>query len=178
MIVLRNIMFGKSSFFFILFFLFINSQSNSEDNINISPLINVDEIKPSFEEVSPQKNEKNNATKPNFLKEPKNYKKNEEFSAVKVMGLDKITAKTIELVIRIGDKKRYGALEIKPLKCGKILKKNFESEDVAYIQIKDTKESEDEKVFIFNGWTFSSNAINSSIDHAIYDVWLVSCTNV
>ena len=63
MIVLRNIMFGKSSFFFILFFLFINSQSNSEDNINISPLINVDEIKPSFEEVSPQKNEKNNATK-------------------------------------------------------------------------------------------------------------------
>ena len=57
-------------------------------------------------------------------------------------------------------------------------KKNFESEDVAYLQIKDTKESENDKVFIFNGWTFSSNAINSSIDHAIYDVWLVSCTNV
>ena len=115
---------------------------------------------------------------PIFTKEPELYKKNEEFSAVKVIGLDKITAKTVELVIKIGDKRRYGGLEIKPLKCGKVIKKNFESEDVAYLQIKDTKESENDKVFIFNGWTFSSNAINSSIDHAIYDVWLVSCTNV
>ena len=34
-----------------------------------------------------------------------------------------------------------------------------------------------EKVFIFNGWTFSSNPSLASIDHAIYDVWLVSCEN-
>ena len=179
MITSKNTMFGKSNYFFILlFFLFLNPYSNSEDNISISPLINIDEIKPSFEEISPQSNNKKNLTKPNFYKEPELYRKNEEFSAVKVIGLDKITAKTVELVIKIGDKRRYGGLEIKPLKCGKVIKKNFESEDVAYLQIKDTKESENDKVFIFNGWTFSSNAINSSIDHAIYDVWLVSCTNV
>ena len=172
-------MFGKSNYFFIFLFLFfLNSQSNSEDNISISPLINVDEIKPSYEETSPQSNNSENVTKQDFFEKPKSYKKNEEFSAVKVIGLDKITAKTIELVIKIGDKRRYGALEIKPLKCGKVIKKNFESEDVAYLQIKDTKESENDKVFLFNGWAFSSNVNNSSIDHAIYDVWLVSCTNV
>ena len=179
MITLKSTMFGKSNYLFIfIFFLFLNSSSNSEDNISVSPLINVDEIKPSYEEISPQSNDSKNEAKPNFLKESKLYKKNEEFSAVKVIGLDKITAKTVELVIKIGDKRKYGELEIKPLKCGKVIKKNFESEDVAYLQIKDTKESENDKVFIFNGWTFSSNAINSSIDHAIYDVWLVSCTNV
>ena len=178
MITSKNTMFGKSNYFFIFFLLFfLISHLKSEENISVSPLINVDEIKPSYEEISPQSNDRKNVSKNNFFKEPKSYKKNEEFSAVKVIGLDKITAKTVELVIKIGDKKRYGALEIKPLKCGKVIKKNFESEDVAYLQIKDTKESGNNKVFLFNGWTFSSNAINSSIDHAIYDVWLVSCTN-
>ena len=106
MITSKNTMFGKSNYFFIfLFFLFLNSYSNSEDNISVSPLINVDEIKPSYEEISPQSNDSKNVTKPNFFKEPKSYKKNEEFSAVKVIGLDKITAKTVELVIKIGDKR-------------------------------------------------------------------------
>ena len=78
-------MFGKSNYFFIfLFFLFLISSLNSEDNISVSPLINVDEIKPSYEEISPQSNDSKNEIKPNFLKEPKSFKKNEEFSAVKV----------------------------------------------------------------------------------------------
>ena len=64
-------MFGKSNYFFIfLFLLFLNSKSNSEDNISISPLINVDEIKPSYEEISPQSNEKKNLAKPNFFSDP------------------------------------------------------------------------------------------------------------
>ena len=32
-----------------------------------------------------------------------------------------------------------------------------------------------EKVFIFNGWTFSSNPSLAPIDHAIYDIWFVGC---
>ena len=69
-------------FLFFIFF-FLNSSSNSEDNISISPLINVDEIKPSYEEISPQSNDKKNETKPNFSKNLNHTKKNEEFSAVK-----------------------------------------------------------------------------------------------
>ena len=37
--------------------------------------------------------------------------------------------------------------------------------------------NQNEKVFIFNGWTFSSNPSLAPIDHAIYDIWLVSCDN-
>ena len=72
MITSKNIMFGKSNYFFIFLFLFfLNSQSNSEDNISISPLINVDEIKPSYEETSPQSNNSENVTKQDFFEKPK-----------------------------------------------------------------------------------------------------------
>ena len=78
-------MFGKSNYFFIfLFFLFLNSYSNSEDNISISPLINVDEIKPSYEEISPQSNDSKNVTKPNFSKNLNHTKKMRNFQPLKL----------------------------------------------------------------------------------------------
>ena len=94
-----------------------------------------------------------------------------------LIGLDKITAKSSKLIVNLDEVQNFGPLEIRILKCGKV-NINNKVDDVAYMQVKDLTKGENEKVFIFNGWTFSSNAINSSIDHAIYDVWLVSCTNV
>ena len=37
------------------------------------------------------------------------------------------------------------------------------------MQVKDLTKGEDEKVFIFNGWTFSSDPHLAPFDHAIYD---------
>ena len=77
-------MFGKSNYFFIFLFLFfLNSQSNSEDNISISPLINVDEIKPSYEETSPQSNNSENVTKQDFSKNRSHTKKMRNFRPLK-----------------------------------------------------------------------------------------------
>ena len=53
------------------------------------------------------------------LKEKKEKPLNQSISIVKVMGLDKITAKTSLINIKIGETKKYGVLEIKALKCGK-----------------------------------------------------------
>ena len=39
-------------------------------------------------------------------------------------------------------------------------------------------ENQNEKVFIFNGWTFSSDPTLTPFDHAIYDLQLVSCKKV
>ena len=39
-------------------------------------------------------------------------------------------------------------------------------------------ETNQDKVFIFNGWTFASTPTLKSVDHPIYDVWLVGCENV
>jgi hypothetical protein len=64
------------------------------------------------------------------------------------------------------------------LKCGKINLENNEDDNVAYLQVKDLTENENEKVFIFNGWTFSSDPTIAPFDHAIYDLQLVNCNNV
>ena len=96
------------------------------------------------------------------------------FSSVNIVGLDKITAKTKSINIKIGETVKFGLLEIKALKCG-ILNKSKRGDSVAYIQVRDISENQNEKVFIFNGWTFSSNPSLTPFDHAIYDIWLDSC---
>mgnify|MGYP001312630555 CR=1 FL=1 len=88
-----------------------------------------------------------------------------------------ITAKTSEIVVNLGEAKKFGPLEIKVLKCGKVLKNKI-SDNVAYLQVKDLSKNDNEKVFIFNGWTFSSDPNLTPFDHAIYDLQLINCDNV
>ena len=102
-----------------------------------------------------------------------NFKKTKD-NGIKILGLDKITAKTKEINIKIGETKKFGLLEIKAIKCGKTESKN-EPGDVAYIQVKDLSDNQNEKVFVFNGWTFSSSTSLRPIDHPVYDLWLVGC---
>ena len=73
--------------------------------------------------------------------------------------------------------KKFGPLEIKILKCGKV-KVNNKIDVVAYMQVKDSTKGENEKVFIFNGWTFASDPNLTPFDHAIYDLQLLNCYNV
>ena len=94
-----------------------------------------------------------------------------------LIGLDKITAKSSKIYINLDETKKFGPLEIKILKCGKI-KVNNKMEDVAYMQVKDLTKSESEKVFIFNGWTFAYDPSLTPFDHAIYDLQLLNCYNV
>ena len=147
----------------------------AEDTISSSPLINLDELKPSFEEVDNSSNDLTN--KEVIKKKKKNSLKNNSASA-KFIGLDKITAKTSEIIINLGEAKKFGPLEIKVLKCGKANLDNNVDNSVAYMQVKDLTENENEKVFIFNGWTFSSDPTIAPFDHAIYDLQLVNCNNV
>ena len=46
------------------------------------------------------------------------------------------------------------------------------------VQGSDISENQNEKVFIFNGWTFASDPTIAPFDHAIYDLQLVNCGNV
>lgn len=165
---------GKFSFFiFIIIFYF--QLINAEDKIIKVPLVNLEKLKPSYEEED--FNNEIQDTPILNLKEKKSFKKTGEKFIVKLMGLDKITAKTSEIKIKLGDTKRFGLLEIKALRCGKVKSKNNPGE-VAYIQVKDISGNKREKVFIFNGWTFSSNPSLTPFDHAIYDIWLIGCGNV
>ena len=81
------------------------------------------------------------------------------------------------LELKNGELITYNDLSIKSLKC-----KNSEFDDdpeiTAYIQVKDLSNKRDDKVFVFNGWTFSSSVTLRTFDHPVYDLWLTGCENI
>ena len=165
---------GNRFFFLFLTYLIYNTPSFAEEKILSAPLINLDELKPSYEDdTDTNENLKNNQ----FILNKKKKLSQSNAASVKLIGLDKITAKTTEILVNLGETKKFGPLEIKVLKCSKLDSNKFDN-NVAYIQVKDLTENENEKVFIFNGWTFSSDPTIAPFDHAIYDLQLVKCNNV
>ena len=160
---------GNRIFLIIILCNLLFNPSSAEDKIISSPLINVEKIKPSFESLE----EENENISVQDLKEKKNNKSLKSLQAI-LIGLDKITAKSSELVVNLNESKKFGPLEIKILKCGKV-KINNKTDSVAYMQVKDLTKNDNEKVFIFNGWTFASDPSLTPFDHAIYDLQLVNC---
>jgi len=168
---------GKIEYFLIILIsFFFNSFLLSEDKISTVPLVNLEELKPSYEEV--EKDDLNNQSLKNYELKKKDKKISiSNKKSINMLGLDKITAKTSEINIRIGETKKFGLLEIKAIKCGKVNSTN-DIYETAYIQVKDTSDNSNEKVFVFNGWIFSSSPSFRPIDHPVYDLWLVGCENV
>ena len=152
------------------FLIFLSFASKAEERISSSPLINLDSIKPSFED---QENSDAEIITKKDLK-IKQKSKNQNKFQVKLIGLDKITAKSLEISLNLNETTKFGPLEIKILKCGKI-ENNNKTDDVAYMQVKDLTKNENEKGFIFNGWTFASDPALTPFDHAIYDLQLLNC---
>ena len=163
---------GNKIYFIFIIFFFTFSYLKAQDKITTSPLINIEKIKPSFEELDDEI-EKNFPNQ--NLKEKKRSSDLKPSQAI-LIGLDKITAKSSELVVNLNESKKFGPLEIKILKCGKV-KINNRVDSVAYMQVKDLTKNDNEKVFIFNGWTFASDPSLTPFDHAIYDLQLLNCNN-
>ena len=168
---------------FITIFIFIFLRALpifAEDKIELVPLINLEELSPTFEEdkdelekVEESNNNLNNNQ--DISKETKSEKNNKIY--INLKALDKITAKTSSFRIAIGDKKFFGQLEIKALKC-QLFEGESSSDTVAYLQVKDFSAKDNDRVFLFNGWTFASSPTLQSIDHPIYDLWITGCDNI
>ena len=94
------------------------------------------------------------------------------FTDIKI--LDKISSKNTLLKLKNGELNQFNDLSIKSLKC-----KNSEFDDnpeiTAYIQVRDLTNKNNDEVFVFNGWMFSSSPSIAPFDHPVYDVWLVKC---
>jgi len=166
---------GKISFIS-LFLLNFFSISFTEDKITTVPLINLENLKPSFEKEE-NENINTSSSEKIGLKEKKIALVNTNEARVNIVALDKITAKTSDIHILLGETKTFGQLEIKALQCG-VIKSLTEPGHTAYIQVKDLSENKNDQVFVFNGWTFSSSTALRPLDHPVYDFWLVSCDNV
>ncbi len=103
-----------------------------------------------------------------------NSKSNLEGAFTDIKILDKISSKNTLIKLKNGELKKFKGLAIKSLKC-----KNSEFDDnpeiTAYIQVRDLTKNNNDEVFVFNGWMFSSSPSIAPFDHPVYDVWLISC---
>ena len=167
---------GKIKFIFFIIVLNFFNISLANDKITTTPLVNLENLKPSFEKEEVE-NESNSRNENINLKEKILIPVATKETRINIVALDKITAKTSDIHIEIGKKKIFGLLEIKALQCGNI-ESSTEPGYAAYIQVKDLSESDNDQVFVFNGWTFSSSTALRPLDHPVYDLWLVSCDNV
>ena len=88
--------------------------------------------------------------------------------------LDKISSKNTLVKLKNGELTTFKDLSIKSLKC-----KNSGFDDnpeiTAYIQVKDQTNENNNEVFVFNGWMFSSSPSITPFDPPVYDVWLDKC---
>jgi hypothetical protein len=88
--------------------------------------------------------------------------------------LDKISSKNQLIKLINGKEFIYKDLAIKSMKCT-----NSEFDDnpetKAYIQVRDLTLNDNDKVYVFNGWMFSSSPSIAPFDHPVYDIWLTDC---
>ena len=106
----------------------------------------------------------------NDLQSSENLDKN----FIEIQILDKVSSKNTLLKIKIGEEQKFKNLLIKFLKC-----RNSEFDDnpeiTAYLQVRDLTNKNNNEVFVFNDWTFSSSPTIKPFDHPVYDIWLKKC---
>ena len=88
--------------------------------------------------------------------------------------LDKINSKSDIVEINVGKEFKFKNLSINILKCNNS-KFDDDPEVTAYMQVRDVVNKDENKVFIFNDWTFASSPSIRPFDHPVYDIWLVNC---
>ena len=173
---------GNFKIIIFVFILFLISTLSvfSADKIESVPLINLEDLSPTFEEDKDElekvEEKDTNLNKNEDIFEVPKTQKNEKVY-INLTVLDKITAKTTAIRLSVGEKKLFGSLRIIAFKC-QLSESNDFIDTVAYLQVKDLSTKDNNQVFLFNGWTFASSPTLQSIDHPIYDLWITSCENI
>ncbi len=85
--------------------------------------------------------------------------------------LDKVNSQSNIIEIEVGKEYKFKNLSINILKCNNS-KFDDDPEVTAYMQVRDIVNKDDNKVFIFNDWTFASSPSIRPFDHPVYDIWL------
>ena len=101
-----------------------------------------------------------------------NQIKTEKFAVLTI--LDKVNSQSDIIEIEVGREYKFKNLSINILKCNNS-KFDDDPEVTAYMQVKDTINIDENKVYIFNDWTFASSPSIRPFDHPIYDIWLKKC---
>ena len=101
-----------------------------------------------------------------------NQIKTEKFAVLTI--LDKVNSQSEIIEIEVGREYKFKNLSINILKC-KNSKFDDDPEVTAYLQVRDMVNKDENRVYIFNDWTFASSPSIRPFDHPVYDIWLKKC---
>ena len=91
-----------------------------------------------------------------------------------LQGLDKTTARVSTFELNINERGTFGTLIIKVRACRK-RPPTEPPESAAYVEVLDKKIGE-EPIDLFAGWMFASSPTLNSLEHPVYDVWVLKCS--
>ena len=92
-----------------------------------------------------------------------------------LQGLDKITARITTIDAPVGQPVRFGTLDITVRRCHKRPPEET-PETTVFLKIREQRLGERAQD-LFTGWMFASSPAVSSMEHPVYDVWVVDCKN-
>ncbi len=99
-------------------------------------------------------------------------------STLTVQTLDKVTARIGTIEAEIGTPFRFGTLEITVKYCA-FRPPEIPPEHAAFVEIFDLPlsgaDAQRPQQAVFSGWMFASSPAISGLEHAVYDVTLLSC---
>ena len=157
----------KISFFTFLYFLVFSIDAVLAEDIQLGPLINLDQIEPSydsFDDAIMEYNPNSDISKNDlFIGE-----KDVNYASLSI--LNKITANVDDLEIKLKENFSYGELRIYPIECY-FNSPEDKPEIAVYLNI--YHKTKDKKIFA--GWMLKTLPSISAIEHPIYDIWVNDC---
>ena len=156
----------KFNFLFLLVFFLLTLSVNSEE-VQISPLLNLDEISPSYEEVFDE--DLNIIIDESQTKQESLEVDDVDFVIISI--LNKITANVLQVKLHLKENFFHDELRIYPIYC-KINDPNERPEVSVYLNVYDRKNNDK----LFAGWMLKTLPSVSSLEHPLYDIWINDCT--
>ena len=94
-----------------------------------------------------------------------------------MQALDKITARISTLSAPVGEAWQFGTLEVKVQRCA-FHPPEETPENAAFVVIHDLGyEPSAASAEVFSGWMFSSSPAISALEHPVYDITLLACSD-
>lgn len=145
------------------------------NNLELTEFINENVID---ESVNQKQDEILNNFEQSYILENDKINPSHFYNSAIIQALDKSTATKSILKINIGSQKKFGNILIKLHRCWQApLSQTPESKALIEVleEVRQNYSVKQERIFI--GWMFASTPSISSLEHPIYDLTILECTN-
>lgn len=95
------------------------------------------------------------------------------YDSARIIAINKITAQSKEMVLKLKESKYFGNIEIKVHKCHKDLNPYAPDSKILLTVIEE--KVDEEPTLLFQGWMMSSNISISTFEHPVYEIFAKDC---